>query len=156
MRTIRRATREDAEIILAIQKRAFAEEGRRCKNWTIPPLTESLDAIIDHIETQTVFVACNGTQVIGSARGLSAGAECTIRGVSVEPEHQGSGVGSRLLRALESSYPAATRFELLTNTCLPGNVRFYERHGYVVAELRRFTETIELAFMTKAGSPAVS
>jgi hypothetical protein len=46
----------------------------------------------------------------------------------------------------------ATLFDLLTNTAMPGNVRFYERHGYEVQELRRHSEKIELAYLTKASA----
>ena len=149
MHTIRPATPDDATTILDIQKRAFAEEARLCDNWEIPPLTETLDAVVAHIENQTVLTAWNGAQIVGSVRGLVSGSVCTIRGLSNEPEHQGRGIGSKLLHAIERAHPKVTHFDLLTNTTMTGNVRFYERHGYGIAELRRYTEKIELAYMSK-------
>ncbi len=154
MHTIRPASRDDAATILEIQLLAFAEEGRLAANQEIPPLTESIEEVLEHIGSQTVLVACIGDQVVGSARGILSGSVCTIRAVSIHPEHQGKRLGSELLRAVERALPQATRIELLTNSAVPGNVRFYERHGYAVAELRRMTETIELAFMTKAAAGA--
>ena len=41
-----------------------------------------------------------------------------------------------------------------TNTLVPGNVQFYERHGYTVHELTRHGETIVLAQMRKRGRAA--
>jgi ribosomal protein S18 acetylase RimI-like enzyme len=154
MHTIRRATLSDAAAILGIQKRAFAEEGRRCEDRNIPPLIETLDAVAAHIEAQTVLAACHGPAVVGSVRGIRSGAVCTIRALSIAPEHQGRGLGSRLLRAIELEHPMVTLFDLLTNTAMPANIRFYERHGYEVRELRRHGEKIELAYMSKA--PAAS
>jgi ribosomal protein S18 acetylase RimI-like enzyme len=152
MHTIRRATLADAAVILGVQKRAFAEEGRRCEDREIPPLTETLEAVAAHIETQAVLVACHGTEIVGSVRGIRSGPVCTIRALSIAPEHQGRGIGSSLLRAIELAHPMATLFDLLTNTAMPGNVRFYERHGYEVRELRRHSEKIELAYLTKASA----
>jgi len=57
MYTISRAILEDAPIMLDLQRRAFAEEGRRSGSQDIPPLTELLDAVIEHIQTQTALVA---------------------------------------------------------------------------------------------------
>ena len=141
---------EDATAIHAIQMRAFAEEGRLSESMQIPPLSEEVSAIELHIRTQTVLVARDGERIIGSARGVREGAICTIRGVSVEPSFQGRGVGALLLKAIEQAHANAERFQLTTNTLVPGNVAFYERHGYEVDELTQFTARIVLAQMSKA------
>jgi len=150
MHTIIPAVPDDATTILEIQKRAFAEEGRLSGNLEIPPLTETLPAVIDHIKNQTALVARQGTQIIGSVRGIINGTVCTIRGLSIEPAYQGQGIGSSLLRAMEASHPHVTHFELTTNTFMEANVRFYQRHGYQIKELTRHSERIVLAQMGKA------
>jgi ribosomal protein S18 acetylase RimI-like enzyme len=150
MVTILRATSDDAAVILAIQKRAFADEARLCGNWDIPPLTESLDAVAGHIENATVLVATIGTQVVGSVRGLVADNVCTIRGLSVERGFEGRGIGSTLLGAIEEAHADSTRFELLTNNAMTSNVRFYQRHGYRTTELQQYSERITLAHMDKS------
>lgn len=149
MHTILPAVPENAAVIHEIQMRAFAEEGRLSDNLQIPPLTEDVAAIDLHIRTQTVLTARDGERIIGSARGIVEGSVCTIRGVSVEPSCQGRGIGASLLRAIESAHPDAERFELTTNTLVPGNVAFYERRGYQVTELTRYTDKIVLAQMSK-------
>lgn len=149
MLSIRPAAPEDAAVIHAIQMRAFAEEGRICGNVQLPPLTEQVSAIELHIRTQTVLIARDGERIIGAARGLVDGVVCTIRGVIVEPAYQGQGIGAALLRAVEQCHPNVERFELTTNTLVPGNVAFYERRGYKVTEITKYTETILLAQMSK-------
>ncbi len=139
----------DAEIIREIQMRAFAEEGRLSDNVQIPPLTEEVAAIELHICSQTVLVARDGERIVGSARGIVDGSTCTLRGVSVEPHHQGQGIGASLLRGVEQAHPTVERFVLTTNTVVPGNVSFYERHGYQVTELTRYSDNIVLAQMVK-------
>jgi len=150
MHTILRATPDDAGLILAIQKRAHEEEARLCRDWEIPPLTEPLGDVIEHIQNQTVLIALRGTQIIGTVRGLVSENVCTIRGLNIEPESQGRGVGSELLLAIERAHPQVTHFELTTNSVMVSNVRFYQRHGYRVAELRQYSDHITLAHMSKA------
>jgi tRNA (guanine37-N1)-methyltransferase len=150
MHTIIPAIPANAAVIHAIQLRAFAEEGRLSDNWNIPPLTEDIAAIELHIRTQTVLTAWAGVRIVGSARGIVDGATCLIRGVSVEPDCQGQGIGAALLRAIEHAHPATAQFMLTTNTLVPGTVNFYARHGYKITELTRYTDKIVLAQMTKA------
>ena len=140
---------DDAAKIHEIQMRAFSEEGRLSGTEQIPPLMETAEAIKELIRTQTVLIAKEGDTIIGSARGIRNGESCTIRGVLVEPAHQGRGLGSALLRAIEAQFPDVARFELTTNTLVPGNVGFYERRGYRVDELIPHGERIVVANMSK-------
>jgi GNAT superfamily N-acetyltransferase len=67
----------------------------------------------------------------------------------VAPHAQGRGLGARLLAAIEAAHPQVERFELTTNMAMPGNVRFYLRHGYAVVEEVQYSPTIRLAFLRK-------
>ena len=144
-----RARPEDAPAMLDLQRRAFAEEGRRSGDLTIPPLAESLPAIAAHIADQTAITARRGETIIGAIRGVVADRVCTIRALVVDPAEQGQGIGFALLEALERAVADVLRFELITNTVMERNVAFYERHGYRVAELTRHSDKVVLAHMTK-------
>ncbi len=152
MHTVTVAVVANAQRIHDIQMRAFAEEGRLSDNLEIPPLMEDVAAVELHIRTQTVLVARDGERIVGSARGIVDGDVCTIRGVSVEPSHQGHGIGASLLRTIEEAHPTIERFALTTNTLVPGNVLFYERRGYQITELTRYTDKVVLAHMVKVAS----
>ncbi len=149
MYTIVPADPADAAVIHEIKQRAFAEEGRLSDTMEIPPLLEALSAIELDIRTHTVLTARDDERILGSARGIVTGAVCTIRAVCVEPSHHGRGIGAALLRAIEEAHPGVERFELTTNTLVPGNVAFYERRGYQVTELTKYGSKIVLAQMRK-------
>lgn len=149
MFSIHPATPEDAAVIHDIQMRAFAEEGRLSGTLDLPPLTEAVATVALHIRAHTVLTARDAERVIGSARGIVDGAVCSICRVSVEPTYQGRGIGASLIRAVEAAHPNATQFELTTNTLVPGNVGFYERHGYTVTERTKYTDQIVLVNMRK-------
>lgn len=149
MPTITRATLADAPAMHDLQMRAFAEEGRRLQRVDIPPLTETLASIVEHIERQTALAARSQGKIVGCVRGITSNGVCTIRALVVDPAHQGKGIGSSLLRELERALPHVARFDLTTNPVMEGNVPFYERHGYRVTEITQHSPTITLAQMSK-------
>ena len=150
MYTIGPAIPEDAATMLELQRRAFAEEGRRSQSRDIPPLIESLDAVIEHIQEQTALVARDSGKIIGAIRGIVNGRVCTVRALVVDSANQGQGVGSALLDALERALPDVTKFDLTTNTLMEANVPFYERRGYRVTQFTRHSDVVTLAQMTKS------
>ena len=115
--------------MLDLQRRAFAEEGRRSGSQDIPPLTELLDAVTEHIQKQTALVARDNGKLIGMIRGIVNGRVCTIRALAVDSAYRGHGIGSALLNALERTLPGVAQFDLTTNTVMEGNVPFYEDMG---------------------------
>ena len=96
-----------------------------------------------------MLTARDGERIVGAARGIVEGSVCTLRAVCVEPACQGRGIGAALVRAIERARPNVERFELTTNTLVPGNVSFYERHGYHITALTPYTDKIVLAQMRK-------
>jgi len=144
----------DAADVHAVKMRAFAEEGRLSGTMDLPPLMEDVAAVERDIESHTVLVARLGGRLVGSARGRVAGASCEITAVCVDPAYQGRRIGAALVRAVERAHPDVERFELTTNTVVPGNVAFYERHGYTVVARTAYTDSITLAHLTKAAGAA--
>ena len=147
--TIAPAAISDAADILAIKLRAFAEEGRLSGTMDLPPLQEDLAAVERDIRAHTVLIARDTGRTVGSARGEVSGSSCEIRAVCVDPPYQGRGIGAALLRALEHAHPDVAQFELTTNTLVPGNVEFYQRHGYRIVGRTSYTDRIVLAHLTK-------
>ncbi len=147
--TIHPAQTADAADILAIKMLAFAEEGRLSGTMEIPPLQEDQASVESDIRSHTVLIARVGGQTVGSARGMVSGESCEVRAVCVHPSYHGRGIGGALMRAIEQAHLEVSRFELTTNTLVPGNVEFYERRGYQVVSQTRLTETVLLAHLAK-------
>ncbi len=150
--TIRRASESDVEVMHGIQMRAFEEEGRRCGTRDIPPLQERPESILDHVRSHLALVAKEGGTIVGCVRGVLDGKVCTIRALVVEPSRQGQGIGSKLLRALETELAHIERIDLTTNTVMEGNVAFYERHGYRVYNRTEPIPGIKLAHLSKSAN----
>ena len=60
------AAAEDAAEILALQRLAYESEARLYNDWSIPPMTQSLESLIAEIKTETVLKATEGPSIIGS------------------------------------------------------------------------------------------
>lgn len=64
--TIQRAVPDDAEAILAEQKRACRSEARLYGDWAIPPLSRSLPPLLDEFGDHVVFKAVRERRIVGS------------------------------------------------------------------------------------------
>ena len=140
---------EDAEAILSLQKRAYESEAKLYNDWSIPPLTQSLDSLKAEILTGNVLKYSQGGAVIGSVRALLQDGKCEIGRLIVAPEFQGQGIGSSLLAAIEAKFPQARSFELFTGSKSQGNIRLYRRHGYEIVTTKEFSPTVTFVFMSK-------
>ena len=70
--------------------------------------------------------------MVGAARARLDGSLLLIGRISIAPDVQGEGVGSRLLESLEERGrdAGATEAELFTGSLSEANLRLYERAGY--------------------------
>ena len=144
------ATAEDAAEILALQRLAYESEGRLYNDWSIPPMTQTLESLIAEIKVATVLKATEGPSIIGSVRATLAADLCLIGRLMVDPARQGRGIGMALLRAIEDMFPRARGFELFTGAESEGNIRLYVRCGYAITGTRRASEQISLVVLTKS------
>lgn len=149
------ATAEDAAQILALQRLAYESEARLYEDWSIPPMVQTLESLIAEIKSATVLKATDGAAIIGSVRARLEEDICLIGRLMVAPDHQGRGLGTALLGAIEDMFPQARGFELFTGSRSEGNIRLYARSGYTVTGARQATPQITLVVLTKrrAGKP---
>jgi len=144
-----RATLDDAAAILVLQKRAYESEARLYNDWTLPPLTQTLAAILEEFASSVVLKALAGDRLVGSVRARETDGLCQIGRLVVEPELQGRGIGTTLMRHIESQFPGARAFELFTGSRSEGNLRLYERLGYQRAREKVLSPSVTLVFLEK-------
>jgi ribosomal protein S18 acetylase RimI-like enzyme len=148
--SITQATIEDAGAILALQKLAYRSEALLYEDWTLPPLTESVEELQAEFARQVILKALLDGRIIGSVRArMDDTTTCAIGRLMVHPEYQGQGIGTRLMQAVERHFNEAQRFELFTGEKSARNIRLYERLGY--REFRRVPTSsgLTLVYMGK-------
>jgi len=143
------ASTEDAEEILVLQKLAYESEAEFYKDWSIPPLTQTLEGMREDLATKLVLKAVAGDRIVGSVRAQVVDGVCRVGRLIVHPDFQRRGIGSRLLSTIEESFPDAERFELFTGSESEATIRLYRRHGYVVTRTERQTPSVLITYLEK-------
>ena len=147
---IQTASCGDVAAILAMQRRAFEQQGRLYDCMTMPPLVETVAEVTAAMEQWTVLKAVRDGQVVGAVRGrVDDDGVCHIGRLAVEPSCQGNGLGSRLMAAIEGTFPQAVRYELFTGHLSESNLRLYARLGYVETSRRPTNGPVIIVTMVK-------
>ena len=139
----------DAAEILALQKLAYQSEAALYGDWSIPPLTQTLDEIKKEFDEMTFLKVCDSGRLIGSVRASIHEGTCYIGRLMVHPEFQREGIGTRLVLAIETEFPDARRFELFTGSRSEGNIRLYVKLDYRIFHTDRLSAQVDLVFMEK-------
>lgn len=147
---ISRADIEDAKAILALQKLAYQSEARLYQNWSIPPLTQTLDDVRGEFQTKTFLKAVCDQVTIGSVRAACDHRTCEIGRLIVHPDHQRKSVGSRLMQAVEAFFPDVEWFRLFTGQRSDGNLRLYARLGYRITRSEALSPSLTIVHLEKA------
>lgn len=162
---IAQATPKDAETLLTLQKMAYRSEAERYNDWSIPPLTQTIASLDDDFSKGVVLKATVGERIVGSVRARIAGDICAIGRLFVDPEFQGKGIGTLLLRSAERSCAGSesrsgdggpckgvAKFELFTGSESERNIRLYLRAGYRVARTQALSPQVSLTFLEKSAA----
>ena len=142
----------DAETILALQRLAYRREAELHDDFTIPPLTQTLEELRDSFGTHMFLkVEANGA-IIGSVRARQDHGTCNISRLIVHQKHQRRGIGMHLMEAIEDRFRNADRFELFTGHKSPDNVCLYEKLGYKEFKREIASPRVTLIFMEKVNT----
>jgi len=132
----------DAAEVLRLQYAAYQSEAELYADFTIPPLLQTLDELLTEYRKGVVLKAVCGDEIVGSVRAYADGDTVYIGKLIVRPDHQGKGLGKRLLSAIENKL-SKKRFELFTGDKSERNLRLYEKAGY-----KRFKEETDESGIT--------
>ena len=139
---------EDADDVLAVQVAAFGIEARLYGDPVLPPLVETAAELVTDLAAGAGFVALLGDRLVGSVRVRQADGRLHIARLSVAPDQQGRGIGTALLSLAEKTAPAGDA-ELFTGHLSAGNLRLYERAGYVLDRRVRVDDHVTLVYLRK-------
>jgi len=145
---IERASINDAQEILSLQKLAYQGEAKIYDDFKIPPLVESLDDLKDKFKSHVFLKATVDGKIIGSVRVLQKDGTCCIGRLMVHPDFQNRGVGTKLLLEIERMFSCA-RFELFTGDKSVKNIHLYQKLGYCVFKVENPADNVNLVFLEK-------
>ena len=146
----------DAQEILDLQKLAYQSEAALYHDYTIPPLTQSLEQMQEDLRKQVVFKATLDGKIIGSVRGYLRDGTCYIGRLIVHPEFQNRGIGTSLMKTIEQHFAQAQRYELFTGDRSERNLHLYHKLGYRVFRQEKLTDRTTIVFLEKMGQATKS
>jgi len=153
--TIERALPEDAPAILALQKLAYQSEAALYNDWSIPPLTQTLESLVEEFSASIVLRAVVDGQLVGSVRARVVNDTCEIGRLIVHPAFQRRGIGSTLLKTIEGQCPVVIRFELFTGSKSENNIRLYQQAGYQVTRTQSLSPAVSITYLEKHATAAL-
>lgn len=149
--TVRPIRPDDAGEVLTLQRAAFVQEAQIYGTPQLPPLTQTLAELEAELVDNLGCVAVDGTRIVGAVRARRDGELLLVGRLTIAPDQQGRGIGTRLLAAVEERGAAlgATEAELFTGSLSEANLRLYLREGYVETQRVPGDEGIEQVFLRK-------
>ena len=147
----------DAAELLDLQKLAYHSEAAIYNDFSIPPLTQTLDQMRADLARQTCLKvtsdACMGGCIVGSVRAYLSEGTCFVGRLIVHPSVQNQGIGTRLMREIEHVFSHADRFELFTGHLSERNLYLYRNLGYRPFRQERISDALTLVYLEKVPSP---
>ncbi|HNY26274.1 MAG TPA: GNAT family N-acetyltransferase [Candidatus Sumerlaeota bacterium] len=141
----------DVEEILALQKTAFREEAELYNDFSISPMTQTLDEIRREFREKTFLKIVEAGRIVGSVRGdCDAAGVCSIGRLVVHPDCRNRGLGRRLMGAIEACFPDARKYRLFTGNKSVRNIALYEKLGYRRVESPVSAAGTGLVFLEKS------
>ena len=146
---IERAVTDDAEAILALQKLAYRSEAEIYNDFTIPPLTQTLEGIKKDFENQFFLKAIIDGKIIGSVRAFVKEGTCYVGRLIVHPDFQNRGIGTHLMNRIEKDFKEAKRFEIFTGHKSERNLYLYQKLGYQPFKSVKANEKLTIVYLEK-------
>lgn len=146
---IERAEKKDLEEILTLQKLAYRSEAELVNDFSIQPLTQTLESLEDEFGRMIILKAVDEGKIIGSVRAFEENGICYIGKLIVHPTRQNKGIGKMLMKHIEGCFPSCRRFSLFTGKKSLKNLSFYSRLGYRPVEEKQVNETLTLVYLDK-------
>lgn len=146
---IERASIVDAGEILALQKLAYISEAIICNDFNIPPLLQTIEEIINDFQDHTFLKIVVNRKIIGSVRVFVQDGNCYIGRLIVHPDHQNQGLGTQLLKEIETLFDTCLRFELFTGTKSLKNIYLYQKQGYRTFKTEKVSDNLSFVYMEK-------
>jgi ribosomal protein S18 acetylase RimI-like enzyme len=147
--TIQHASPDDLAEILALQKLAYQENAARYNDPCIPPLTQTLDGLIEQAKSHIFLKAVADDTIIGSVRGCERDGFAVIERLIVHPEFQNRGIGRKLMAAIEQEFNTPV-FRLFTGHLDDKNMSLYSKLGYkIYGDAERVSANLSFIHMEK-------
>jgi len=150
---------EDAGEVLTLQRAAYVTEAQAHDDLSLPPLRQSLGDLTAELADPDVLAvgwrddAGRLAAAVRARVSIVAPLVADIGRLTVVPDRQGQGLGTRLLAAVEEKLPSGiTELRMFTGERSTANLRLYTRLGYAEAHREKTPAGYSLVHLRKSRS----
>jgi len=136
--TFRAATLSEGEEAVRVIRAAFTPYfralGREFPADGSAEFAEERERFAAELERGNVYVALDGERIVGAVRTKPQEKNLYVNQIAVDPQRQGTGVGSWLLQRIDEVARARGLGSLTLETAemAEANIRLYQRHGFEI------------------------
>ncbi len=146
---IKRALKTDMPDILLLQQLAFQEIADRYNDQNIAPLLQTLKEITQEFSERIFLKAHIKDLLVGSVRAHQEAETCYVGRLIVHPSYQNQGIGTLLMKKIESMFKNVKKFEIFTGKRDKKNIYLYQKLSYNIFKKEYINEKLILLFMEK-------
>ena len=95
------ATKQDLEQILQLQKRAFHGQALIYNDFSLPPLTQTIDDLRKEFREKAIYKLKRDGKIIASIRCYIKDNILYIEKLIVDPDFQNRGIGTKIMTDIE-------------------------------------------------------
>ncbi len=151
--SIQHAVENDLEEILKLQKDCYISEAEIYNDYEIPPLKQDIESVRKEFRNGVILKALFAGEIVGSVRGFRENSTCYIGKLIVRRDQQNKGLGTMLMKTIESCYNGCTRFELFTGFKSEKNLWLYNKLGYKEFKRDKLNDRLTLIYLEKISLP---
>jgi GNAT superfamily N-acetyltransferase len=153
---IEKASIDDAEEILRLQKLAYISEAEIYDDFNIQPLVQTLDQIKEEFAARVFLKVILDGKIIGSVRASEKDGTCHIAKFIVHPAYQNRGIGTHLMNRVEELFCHCKRYELFTGHKSAKNLYLYQKLGYKIYRHEHVSDKFQFVYLQKDGPGSMS
>jgi GNAT superfamily N-acetyltransferase len=145
-----RTNKEEAQKLLGIQKKAFADDLEKYQDDESSPVNEPVERLIRKIELFHHYTIWLHSQIVGGVdvRDLGEG-RYRLNRIFLSPDVQGKGLGTKIMELIEKEFPEADEWSLDTPHLNVRNHYFYEKLGFSKVGEHQVTDKLRLVDYVK-------
>ncbi|AYD47263.1 GNAT family N-acetyltransferase [Arachidicoccus soli] len=144
------AEKKDLKEILSLQKDCYLSEAAIYDDYSILPLKQTIESIVEEYEGGTIFLkGLIDEKIVASVRATIKDETVLIGRLIVDRNFQNRKIEQTMMTTIENQLNNCLRYELFTGHLSEKNISLYKKLGYQEFQRKKISANLVLVFMQK-------